>query len=92
MGAYNLVLHELQPCGQAINFLPAERYPGEDIVEYVADKFGARSSTADARPGEVQRFPLTFRLPKASGSSRKVEIWDGIDRYITWAKDQPQYP
>ncbi len=30
-----------------------------------------------------------FRLPKASGSSRKVEIWGGIDRYINWARVSP---
>ncbi|MBL7660519.1 dTDP-glucose 4,6-dehydratase, partial [Escherichia coli] len=29
---------------------------------------------------------------KSIGFQPQVEIWDGIDRYINWAKDQPQYP
>ncbi|MBL7508031.1 dTDP-glucose 4,6-dehydratase, partial [Escherichia coli] len=43
-------------------------------------------------PGEVQRFPADISLAKSIGFQPQVEIWDGIDRYINWAKDQPQYP
>lgn len=92
VGAYNLVLRTPTLRGQAINFASGKDTRVRDIVEYVADKFGARIEHRDARPGEVQRFPADISLAKSIGFQPQVEIWDGIDRYINWAKDQPQYP
>lgn len=74
VGAYNLVLRTPTLRGQAINFASGKDTRVRDIVEYVADKFGARIEHRDARPGEVQRFPADISLAKASGSSRKSKF------------------
>jgi len=38
----------------------------------------------------VQRFPANITVARSLGFAPKVGIWEGIDRYIAWAKAQPR--
>lgn len=87
--AYNLVLQHPELAGQAINFGSGINTSVKDIAEYIAKKLGANVEHGPARPGEVSRFPADISRAKALGFEPKVDIWEGIDRYIDWAKQQP---
>ncbi|ACC43750.1 NAD-dependent epimerase/dehydratase family protein [Mycobacterium marinum] len=91
VNAYNLILQTPSLRGQTINFASGKDTCVKDIVEYVAGKFDATIEHRDARPGEVQRFPADISLARSIGFEPQVDIWEGIDRYIAWAKDQPQH-
>jgi nucleoside-diphosphate-sugar epimerase len=88
--AYRLVLESPNLTGRAINFASGTNTSVRDIAEYIAAKFSARVVNGPARPGEVTRFPASIALAKSIGFAPKVGIWEGIDRYIEWAKEQPQ--
>lgn len=85
---YMLALDHPELKGQVINFASGESTKVKDIVEYIAKKFDSNVVNAPARPGEVQRFPADIAFAKSLGFSPKVSIWEGIDRYIDWAKKQ----
>ena len=87
--AYNLVLHHPELAGKAINFASGVNTQVKDIAEYIAKAFGAEIEYGPARPGEVQRFPADISLARSIGFEPKIGIWEGIDRYIAWAKQQP---
>jgi dTDP-glucose 4,6-dehydratase len=89
VGAYNLVLHHPELAGKAINFASGVNTSVKDIAEYIAKALGANIEHGPARPGEVSRFPADISLAQSLGFSPKVSIWEGIDRYIAWAKTQP---
>lgn len=91
VNAYNLVLHNTALRGRAINFASGIDTQVKDIVEYIAGKFDAKIARGEARPGEVARFPADIGLANSIGFKPEVDIWEGIDRYIQWAKDQPHY-
>jgi dTDP-glucose 4,6-dehydratase len=84
--AYNLVLKHSELAGSAINFASGVNTPVKDIAEYIAKAFGANVEHGPARPGEVERFPADIRKAKSLGFEPKVGIWEGIDKYIAWAK------
>jgi nucleoside-diphosphate-sugar epimerase len=88
--AYRLVLESPNLTGRAINFASGTNTSVRDIAEYIAANFSARVVQGPARPGEVTRFPASIALAKSIGFAPKVGIWQGIDRYIEWAKEQPQ--
>jgi dTDP-glucose 4,6-dehydratase len=88
--AYRLVLETPDLKGRAINFASGTNTRVRDIAEYIAAKFGTRVVNGPARPGEVTRFPASIALARSIGFAPKVGIWAGIDRYIEWAKEQPQ--
>jgi nucleoside-diphosphate-sugar epimerase len=88
--AYRLVLESPNLTGRAINFASGTNTSVRDIAEYIAAKFSARVVQGPARPGEVTRFPASIALAQSIGFAPKVGIWQGIDRYIEWAKEQPQ--
>jgi nucleoside-diphosphate-sugar epimerase len=88
--AYRLVLESPNLTGRAINFASGTNTSVRDIAEYIAAKFSARVVQGPARPGEVTRFPASIALAKSIGFAPKVGIWEGIDRYSEWAKEQPQ--
>jgi dTDP-glucose 4,6-dehydratase len=88
--AYRLVLETPDLHGRAINFASGANTRVRDIAEYIAAKFGTRVVNGPARPGEVSRFPASIALARSIGFAPKVGIWEGIDRYIDWAKEQPQ--
>ncbi|SPM38137.1 Nucleoside-diphosphate-sugar epimerase [Mycobacterium numidiamassiliense] len=91
VNAYNLVLKDSTLRGRAVNFASGKNTRVKDIVEYIASTFDAKIEHRDARPGEVARFPADISLAKSIGFEPEVDIWEGIDRYIQWAKKQPQY-
>lgn len=84
--AYNIVLNNKDLKGKAINFASGQNTSVKDIVEYIAKKFNAKIVHGPARPGEVMRFPADTSFAESLGFSPKVSIWEGIDRYIEWAK------
>jgi dTDP-glucose 4,6-dehydratase len=88
--AYRLVLETPDLQGRAINFASGTNTRVGDIAEYIAAKFGTRVVNGPARPGEVTRFPASIALAQSIGFSPKFALWAGIDRYIEWAKEQPQ--
>lgn len=89
VAAYNLVLHHPELAGKAINFASGVNTSVKDIAEYIAKAFNVNVEHGPARPGEVSRFPADISLAKSIGFEPKIGIWEGIDRYIAWAKQQP---
>lgn len=87
---YNIVLNSKDLKGKVVNFASGKNTSVKDIVEYIAKKFDAKIVNKPARPGEVKRFPADISFAKSLGFSPKVSIWDGIDRYIEWAKKENQ--
>lgn len=88
--AYELVMNHKELSGQAINFASGVNTSVKDIAEYIAKKFDGEIQYGPARPGEVTRFPADVSLAKSLGFEPKVSIWEGIDRYIDWAKQQSE--
>lgn len=86
--AYDLVLDHAELSGKAINFASGENTSVKDIAEYIAKKLDAEIEYGPERPGEVSRFPADISLATRIGFTPKVSIWEGIDRYIAWAKMQ----
>lgn len=85
--AYQIVLDHPELSGKTINFGSGVDTSVKDIAEYIAKKLGGEVAYGPARPGEVMRFPADISLAKSFGFQPKVTIWDGIDRYIAWAKE-----
>lgn len=85
--AYNLALNTPDLAGRAINFASGESIRIRDIAEHIAGKLGVAVVYGPARPGEVKRFPADISLAKSLGYAPRVGIWEGIDRYIAWAKN-----
>ncbi|WAJ47360.1 NAD-dependent epimerase/dehydratase family protein [Mycobacterium sp. Aquia_216] len=90
VAAYRLVLQTPDLQGRAINFASGTNTRVRDIAEYIATRFGTRVVNGPARPGEVSRFPASIAVAQSIGFAPIVDIWAGIDRYIEWAKEQPQ--
>jgi len=88
VAAYNLVLDHPELDGKVINFASGVNTSVKDIAEYIAKKLNAEIEYGPARPGEVTRFPADISFAKSLGFEPKVSIWEGIDRYIAWAKQQ----
>jgi len=86
--AYDIVLQHPELSGKAINFASGVNTSTKDIAEYIAKKLGAEIEYGPARPGEVSRFPADISLARSLGFEPKVDIWEGIDRYIAWAEKQ----
>lgn len=82
---YHLVLNNNLK-GKAINFASGQNIKVKDIAEYIAKKFGVKVIYGPPRPGEVSRFPADISFAKSLGYAPKVDIWEGIDRYIDWVK------
>ena len=85
--AYEIVLESDALGGRAVNFASGVNTSIKDIAQYIAKKFDAEVKHGPARPGEVKRFPADISLAKSLGFEPKVDIWEGIDLYIDWAKD-----
>lgn len=84
--AYQTVLAHDHLAGQAINFASGENVRVRDIAEYIANKLKVAVVYGPTRPGEVTRFPADITIAKSLGYEPRVNIWEGIDRYIAWAK------
>lgn len=86
---YDIVLKNDALNGQVINFGSGKETSIKDIALYIAKKLNAQIEHKEQRPGEVARFPIA-NITKASsfGFKPKVDIWDGLERYISWRKNQ----
>lgn len=84
---YGLVLEQSDALvGKTINFASGQSVKIKDIAEHIARRFNVRVVYGPARPGEVSRFPADISFARSLGFSPQMEIWEGIDRYINWAK------
>lgn len=86
--AYELVMNTKGLEGKTINFGSGKNTSVKDIAEYIGKKFNAEIKHGPARPGEVSRFPSDISYARSLGFEPKVDIWEGIDRYIAWIKEQ----
>jgi dTDP-glucose 4,6-dehydratase len=84
--AYELVLNTSGLEGKSINFGSGVNTSVKDIAHYIAKYFDAEVKHGPARPGEVTRFPADIRYAESLGFKPRVGMWEGIDRYIEWAK------
>ncbi len=84
--AYELVMDTPGLEGKTINFASGKNTAVIDIAHYIAKKFNGEVKHGPASPGEVKRFPADISYAESIGFSPKVGIWEGIDRYIEWAK------
>ena len=85
--AYGMVLDNNDRLrGKVINFASGENAATKDIARYIANKFNVKVAHGPARPGEVMRFPADISLAKSLGHAPQVSLWEGIDRYVDWAK------
>ena len=85
--AYGMVLDNNDKLrGKVINFASGQNTSVKDIANYIANKFNVKVTHGPARPGEATRFPADTSFAKSLGHSPKVSIWEGINRYIEWAK------
>lgn len=85
---YSIVLKNPTLKGKVINFATGENVRIKDIADYIAKKLGVKVVHAAPRPGEVSRFEADISFARSLGFSPKISIWEGIDRYIDWAKAQ----
>ena len=83
---YDLVLRTPALKGKVINLASGKNVKIKDIAEYIAKKFNVQVVHGPSRPGEVSRFPADISLARNLGFSPKVNVWEGIDRYIDWVK------
>jgi dTDP-glucose 4,6-dehydratase len=84
--AYELVMDTKGLEGKAVNFASGTNTSVKDIAHYIAKQFDGEVKHGPARPGEVSRFPADITFAKSIGFEPKIDIWEGIDRYIAWAK------
>ncbi len=88
--AYELVMESTGLEGKTLNFASGKNTSVKEIADYIAQKFGGEVKHGPARPGEVSRFPADISLAQSFGFKPQVDIWEGIDRYIAWAKKEAQ--
>ncbi len=88
---YNLALENRDLSGQTINFASGINTRIIDIADYIAKKFKVGVVSGPARPGEVSEFNADITRAHALGWQARTDIWEGIDRYITWIKANPRY-
>ena len=82
--AYDLMVKLRNASGEVYNFGTGVETSIEGIAEYIAKKFGVGVDYAAARPGEVTNFCADITKVKKLGFQPKVNIWEGIDKYILW--------
>ncbi|MFH1575338.1 MAG: GDP-mannose 4,6-dehydratase [Candidatus Nealsonbacteria bacterium] len=82
--AYGLVVGLEKTAGEVYNFGTGVETSVKDIAEYIAKKFGVGVDYLPARPGEVARFCADITKAKKLGFEPKINIWEGIDKYILW--------
>ncbi len=90
VSAYELVMDTSGLEGKSINFASGKNTSVKEIAEYIGKKFSAEVKHGPARPGEVTRFPADISYAESIGFAPQISIWNGIDRYIEWAKKEAQ--
>ena len=86
--AYDLLVRLEDTAGEVYNFGTGAETSIKEIAEYIAKRFGVRVDYIEARPGEVTNFCADITKVKKLGFQPKVNIWEGIDKYILWRKNQ----
>lgn len=86
--AYDLMVRLENTAGEVYNFGTGKETTIKEIAEYIAKKFGVGIDYTEARPGEVTNFCADITKVKKLGFQPKVDIWQGIDKYILWRKSQ----
>lgn len=84
VSAYDLMVRLDNIAGQVYNFGTGKETSIKEIAEYIAKKFGVKVNYVEARPGEVTNFCADITKVKKLGFEPKVNIWQGIDKYILW--------
>lgn len=88
--AYDLVYNHEELRGQTINFGTGKVTKIIDIAKYIAKKFKGKIIYGRARPGEVLLFKADITKAKKLGFKPTVNIWEGINKYIDWFREQSQ--
>jgi len=86
--AYDLLVRLENTAGEVYNFGMGKETSVKDIAEYIAKKFGVGIEHVKSRAGEVTNFCADITKVKKLGFQPKVSIWEGIDKYILWRKNQ----
>lgn len=84
--AYDTVLKRDETIGETINFGTGKETAIKDIAEFIAKKLGVDIEYLAARLGEVDRFKADTHRAQKYDFSPRVDIWEGIERYINWRK------
>lgn len=84
--AYDLVFQHDELIGETINFGTGIETKVKDIAEFIAKQLSVPIEYGNSRPGEVERFACDVSKAKSLGFEPKMDIWDGIKRYIEWKK------
>lgn len=87
--AYDLMVKTKNTAGEVYNFGTGIETSIKKIAEYIAKKLGVTIQHKESRPGEVSHFCADItKAKKLLGFQPKINIWEGIDRYILWRKNQ----
>lgn len=84
--AYDIVYHHDKLKGEVINFGTGEEVKIIDIAKYIAEKFQVEIKFKKNRPGEVHYFKADSSKAIKLGFQPTINIWTGIDKYISWYK------
>lgn len=86
--AYGLLLEKPEINGAAINFGTGKETSIKSIAQYIAQKLGVGINYESSRPGEVAGLICNYsKAKKLLGWEPKVSVWQGIDRYIAWRRN-----
>lgn len=86
--AYEMLLNHPELSGEVVNFGSGKATRIKDIAEYIAQKLGGKAVYAQSRPGEASNMIADYsKAKRLLGWEPKVNIFEGIDRYIAWRKD-----
>jgi dTDP-glucose 4,6-dehydratase len=88
LDGYDLIFNSKNTGGEVYNLGTGKETAVKDIAEYVAKKLGVEVEYTASRPGEVSRFCADIAKAEKLGFKPKFDIWQGIDRYIEWRKNQ----
>ena len=87
--AYDMVFQHKELAGETINFGTGKETSIREIAEYVSKKLNTNIEYKESRLGEVKSFVAAdITKARSLGFEPRVNIWDGIDRYIEWRKQQ----
>jgi len=83
--AYNLVLNTKNIEGEIFNLGTGRETSIKEIAFYIAKKFNIDIEYVGERQGQVMRFCADITHAKnILGFEPKIDIWQGINRYILW--------
>jgi dTDP-L-rhamnose 4-epimerase len=77
--------------GLAVNVGSGKGVPIREIAETISDALGIRippEITGEFRPGEMRHLTSDTRRIRAAGYEPRVELAEGVGRYLDWIKQQ----